>query len=233
MSLIYVIEDEPILADIIALAASTANQLPLPSAPTSPTSHLNSASASAPSLNPLSPADRALSALNSQLAAQDFSASQPSSQLEPYDVAIFYEGVTAMSAVETRLPDLILLDILLTGPDGFAFLNELASYSDTAKIPVIIISSLDFSGQDLSHYGVIRILDKNTMTPDDIKSAVRTGLEFRAQQLAQSQPPVSFQNPSAPTLNPAQTSVQPSASLQNSAIPPQPQSPSSTPPANL
>ena len=44
---------------------------------------------------------------------------------------------------------MIFLDILLTGPDGFTFLNELISYSDTAKIPIVIVSSLDFSGKDL------------------------------------------------------------------------------------
>lgn len=82
---------------------------------------------------------------------------------------IFSNAIEAMDALNDELPDLIYLDILLTGPDGFTFLNELISYSDTAKIPIVIVSSLDFSGKDLSNYGVVGFLNKDTMTPDEIK----------------------------------------------------------------
>jgi CheY-like chemotaxis protein len=77
-----------------------------------------------------------------------------------------------MSAIDEELPKLIFLDILLDGPDGFTFLNELASYSDTAKIPIIIVSSIDISGKDLSSYGVVKIVNKEKMTPAEIKSYV-------------------------------------------------------------
>lgn len=86
-----------------------------------------------------------------------------------YETRIFPNALAAMDAINEKLPDLIFLDILLTGPDGFTFLNELISYQDTAKIPIVIISSLDFRGQDLSIYGVVGILDKTTMFPKDIK----------------------------------------------------------------
>ena len=82
---------------------------------------------------------------------------------------IFSNAIEAISALDDGLPDLIFLDILLTGPDGFTFLNELISYSDTAKIPIVIVSSLDFSNRDLSVYGVVGTLNKDTMTPKEIK----------------------------------------------------------------
>lgn len=85
------------------------------------------------------------------------------------DVRIFSNAIEATNALDDEMPDLIYLDILLTGPDGFTFLNELISYSDTAKIPVVIVSSLDFSGKDLSVYGVVGVLNKDTMTPVEIK----------------------------------------------------------------
>lgn len=86
-----------------------------------------------------------------------------------YETEIFSDAITVMNAVAKQVPDLIFLDILLTGPDGFTFLNELISYEDTQKIPVVIISSLDFKGKDLSIYGVVDTLDKATMLPKDIK----------------------------------------------------------------
>ena len=85
---------------------------------------------------------------------------------------IFADAIEAMNALDEELPELIFLDILLTGPDGFTFLNELISYSDTAKIPVVVVSSLDFSGKDLSAYGVVGVLSKDTMTPAEIKGYV-------------------------------------------------------------
>ncbi len=89
------------------------------------------------------------------------------------DARIFSNAIEAMSELDEEMPDLIFLDILLTGPDGFTFLNEMISYSDTAKIPIVIVSSLDFGGKDLSTYGVVGILNKDTMTPDDIKEYAR------------------------------------------------------------
>lgn len=86
-----------------------------------------------------------------------------------FRVQSFTNAINAMNAMsEGELPDLIFLDILLDGPDGFTFLNELASYSDTAKISIIIISSLDFSGKDLSAYGIVEFLDKSTMRPEKV-----------------------------------------------------------------
>lgn len=82
---------------------------------------------------------------------------------------IFADAIEAMNVLDEELPELIFLDILLTGPDGFTFLNELISYSDTAKIPVVVVSSLDFKGKDLSAYGVVGVLSKDTMTPAEIK----------------------------------------------------------------
>ena len=86
---------------------------------------------------------------------------------------MFSDVISAINAIDDELPDLIFLDILLSGPDGFTFLNELISYSDTARIPVVIVSSLDFQNRDLSIYGVVGTLNKDTMTPKDIQDYVK------------------------------------------------------------
>lgn len=83
-------------------------------------------------------------------------------------VEIFSNGIEAMAAMSDAVPDLIFLDVLLDGPDGFTFLNEIMSYDDTKKIPVVIMSSLKFGKRNLEEYGVVRILDKAEMVPNDI-----------------------------------------------------------------
>ena len=87
-----------------------------------------------------------------------------------HEVRIFSNAILAMDALSEELPEMIFLDVLLSGPDGFTFLNELVSYADTMKIPVVIVSSLNFKNQDLSEYGVVGILDKSTMRPEEIYS---------------------------------------------------------------
>ena len=88
------------------------------------------------------------------------------------DTRIFGNAIDAMNALSDELPEMIFMDILLTGPDGFTFLNELISYSDTAKIPVVIVSSLNFKKKDLEVYGVVGVLDKDTMRPEEIRGYV-------------------------------------------------------------
>lgn len=85
------------------------------------------------------------------------------------DVRIFTNAIEAMAAIGNGvMPDLVFLDVLLDGPDGFTMLNEMMSYEDTAKIPIVIMSSLELTGQDLSAYGVVGVLPKETMTPEEI-----------------------------------------------------------------
>ncbi len=90
-----------------------------------------------------------------------------------HETRIFQNAIEAMDFIAAAgAPELIFLDILLDGPDGFTFLNELISYADTVLVPVVIVSSLDFSGRDLSVYGVVGILNKDTMRPEEMKSYV-------------------------------------------------------------
>ncbi len=88
------------------------------------------------------------------------------------EIKTFTNALDAMNCLDD-LPDLIFLDILLPGPDGFTFLNELASYSDTAKIPIILVTSLQLPETDLSIYGVRAILNKEKMKPEEVIAYVK------------------------------------------------------------
>lgn len=95
---------------------------------------------------------------------------------------IFPDAISAISALDSdHLPDLIFLEIMLDGPDGFTFLNELASYPDTARIPIVLISSLNLQKYDLSPYGVVAILNKETMRPAEIQNCAKKYLAYKYQ----------------------------------------------------
>ena len=86
---------------------------------------------------------------------------------------IFMNAIEAMNEIaDGVMPEMIFLDILLDGPDGFTFLNELVSYEDTRKIPVVIVSSLDYKDLDLSQYSVVGYLNKDSMRPEEVSRYV-------------------------------------------------------------
>lgn len=103
-------------------------------------------------------------------------------------IRLFTNAIEAISQEE--VPELIFLDILLDGPDGFTFLNEMRSYEDLSRVPVVIMSSLNFAGRDLSAYGVVGYLNKSEMTPADVVEYVERycGLaQDKSDSLAQSE----------------------------------------------
>lgn len=87
-------------------------------------------------------------------------------------IKVFADAISAMADFDHGLPDLILLDIMLNGPNGFTFLNELMSYSDTSAIPIILITSLELRARSLEHHGVREILSKETLTPAGLTAIV-------------------------------------------------------------
>lgn len=95
-----------------------------------------------------------------------------------HNIKTFSNIITAINSLDDGLPDLVILDVLLSGPDGFSFLNELISYHDTTNIPVIIVTTLAPPDDSLAHYNVTKILQQETMTPSEIKSAVEEALQY-------------------------------------------------------
>ncbi|HEU4830667.1 MAG TPA: response regulator [Candidatus Saccharimonadales bacterium] len=93
-----------------------------------------------------------------------------------FEATISPNALSAISAVDEHHPDVIVLDVLLTGSTAFALLHELQSYGDTGDIPIILCTSLasDLEQENLSAYGVKKVLDKTTMVPDDVVAAVRS-----------------------------------------------------------
>lgn len=60
-----------------------------------------------------------------------------------YDVDIAYSGEQALELVDQRLPDLILLDIMMPGMSGYEVAERLKAAPGTKNIPIIMITALD------------------------------------------------------------------------------------------
>ena len=88
--------------------------------------------------------------------------------LKGHKMEFFHDGVAAIGAMDELVPDLVILDVLLTGPTGFAVLNEMRSYPELADVPVVVISSLSMKDEMAKQYGVVAVYDKGELTPADI-----------------------------------------------------------------
>ncbi|MDB5176771.1 MAG: hypothetical protein JWN75_439 [Candidatus Saccharibacteria bacterium] len=84
---------------------------------------------------------------------------------------------TAIDMIDQQPTAAIIMSLLLNGPGALGLLHELQSYVDTAKIPVVVCSSLpNLHLDELRPYGVERLIDTTTMQPGDIAAAVRSVL---------------------------------------------------------
>lgn len=84
-------------------------------------------------------------------------------------------ALAAIDSMDTALPDVLVLDLLLAGPNAFTLLHELRSHTDLAAVPVILCtaSADQLADEDIAAYGVRRVLDKAAMLPQDLIAAVK------------------------------------------------------------
>lgn len=91
------------------------------------------------------------------------------------------DGEEAQRIVETEMPDIVVLDILLPKADGFKVLETIKQNPKLMNIPVILFSNLS-SKEDIEKglsLGAHKFIVKATIVPneiiDEIKSALHIG----------------------------------------------------------
>lgn len=62
-------------------------------------------------------------------------------EMEGYAVAVSSRGNTLEELEEEQLPDLVLLDVFLSGKDGRDMVKHLKTQEETRQIPVIMFSA--------------------------------------------------------------------------------------------
>lgn len=91
-----------------------------------------------------------------------------------YQIEIAVDGENAISALEKIKPDIILLDLLLPGKDGFEVLKSIRSTDAVKNVPVVIFSNLG-QKEDIEKakaLGVDDFLIKANFTLDDVVSKI-------------------------------------------------------------
>lgn len=71
-------------------------------------------------------------------------------------------GRQALEKIRQHIPDLVILDLLMPVMDGFAVLDALRARTETASLPVLVVTGKDLTPQDKEHLkqGMARVLTK-------------------------------------------------------------------------
>ena len=94
---------------------------------------------------------------------------------DEYKFIFFRTGEEALEYLDKSIPDIIVLDILLPGMDGFEILRRIKDNKNLKEVPVILFSNF---GQDSDRkrgeeLGAAKFLVKATMNLDEVIDAIK------------------------------------------------------------
>jgi len=97
-----------------------------------------------------------------------------------YDVSVAMDGAGALESVAEVRPDLILLDIMMPGMDGYEVCNRLRKDPGTKDIPIIFVTAMTNEGDEQKglDLGAVDYITK-PFRPGLIKARVRNQLELK------------------------------------------------------
>jgi len=97
-----------------------------------------------------------------------------------YQVATATDGAEALAKAGADAPDLILLDVLMPGPDGFEVCERLRADGATRDIPVIFLTALDDTFDKVRAFsaGAVDFVTK-PFRPEELLARVGTHLALR------------------------------------------------------
>jgi CheY-like chemotaxis protein len=83
-------------------------------------------------------------------------------------------GRLALDCLAAKLPDILLLDLMMPEMDGFEVVAALQANPAWRDIPVVVVTALDLTAEDRRRLngGVEQILSKNAFAPAELMARV-------------------------------------------------------------
>jgi threonine synthase len=85
-----------------------------------------------------------------------------------------HDGQSALTMLHQNAPDLIILDLMLPGIDGFDVLNQLKEDQELAPIPILVVSAKSLTAQERAQLKAQTegFLQKGTFTDEDLIDSI-------------------------------------------------------------
>ncbi len=100
-------------------------------------------------------------------------------QLENLDDIQADSGMQCLEMLRYHQPDVLVLDLVMPGMDGFQVLEEIRKKPETRDLPVIVVTAKDLTAQDKEQLTgkVAAVLNKSSITPVNIYEEIRRILD--------------------------------------------------------
>jgi twitching motility two-component system response regulator PilH len=97
---------------------------------------------------------------------------------EGYETLVARDGAEAVALAEERAPDVILMDVVMPGINGYQATRHLARNPSTASIPVVMVSTKSLATDQAwgLRQGAVSYLTK-PVTPAALVAAIRAALD--------------------------------------------------------
>ncbi|MFH1368406.1 MAG: response regulator [Elusimicrobiota bacterium] len=90
-----------------------------------------------------------------------------------YNVISVQHGGQVPAAVKKEKPDLLILDVLMPGLDGYSLMLYLAQQNDTKNIPVIVASALPATRSLFEKFQQVKVFFDKPFDSDKLLDKVR------------------------------------------------------------
>jgi CheY-like chemotaxis protein len=97
-----------------------------------------------------------------------------------------YSGREGVEVCRREIPDLVVLDLLMPDMNGFDVIAELAAHSETASIPIVVVTGKSLSGDER------RLLQMRLGPGSNAEKSSEKAMEKPAEKLAQPSPREGF-----------------------------------------
>jgi len=88
------------------------------------------------------------------------------------------DGESALAEIAARKPDVVILDLMMPGLDGFAVLERLQKNPETRFLPVLVLTakSLSPAERDVLRHRAVSLLEKSAYSPQELRRLVDRAL---------------------------------------------------------
>ncbi len=98
-----------------------------------------------------------------------------------YEIASAADGAGALDAIARQRPDVILLDLMMPGLDGFAVIERLRQDQNLRAIPIVVLTAKSLSADEISRLNasVATVLHKQGLSGDALNQEIAGALAHR------------------------------------------------------
>ncbi len=88
-------------------------------------------------------------------------------------------GVQALTQIQERIPDFLILDLMMPELDGFEVLRQLRASKDALNLPVLIVTGIDLSPEEKDYLKkrMAILIDKRAAATESLIQTVKQALE--------------------------------------------------------